>query len=107
MNGDDLDYFGTVRARLGYAFDRVLVYGTGGFAYSDERGGWTAGGGVEYALPGSFLGSTAITIGVEGLYVNLDRGNDDRHFFGGPFFGGNNGDDTEFGVVRAKLNLKF
>lgn len=27
------DYFGTVRGRLGYAFDRVLVYGTGGFAY--------------------------------------------------------------------------
>ncbi|MCJ2061750.1 porin family protein, partial [Methylobacterium sp. J-088] len=28
-----LDYFGTVRGRLGYAFDRTLVYGTGGFAY--------------------------------------------------------------------------
>ncbi|WP_412760119.1 outer membrane protein, partial [Methylobacterium guangdongense] len=26
-----LDYFGTVRGRLGYAFDRTLVYGTGGF----------------------------------------------------------------------------
>jgi len=28
-----LNYLGTVRGRLGYAFDRVLVYGTGGFAY--------------------------------------------------------------------------
>ncbi|MGU3659996.1 outer membrane protein, partial [Methylobacterium fujisawaense] len=28
-----LDFFGTVRGRLGYAFDRTLVYGTGGFAY--------------------------------------------------------------------------
>lgn len=28
-----LDYFGTLRGRLGYAFDNVLVYGTGGFAW--------------------------------------------------------------------------
>src|SRR5690606_7649561 len=30
---NDLDYFGTVRARVGYAFDNVLPYITGGFAY--------------------------------------------------------------------------
>lgn len=29
----DLKTFGTVRARLGYAFDNVLVYGTGGWAW--------------------------------------------------------------------------
>ena len=29
------DYFGTVRGRLGYAFDRFLVYGTGGVAFRD------------------------------------------------------------------------
>jgi opacity protein-like surface antigen len=28
-----LEYLGTVRARLGYAWDRTLVYGTGGLAY--------------------------------------------------------------------------
>ena len=28
-----LDYFGSVRGRVGYAFDRALVYGTGGFGY--------------------------------------------------------------------------
>ncbi len=28
------DALGTVRARLGYAFDNVLLYGTGGFAWS-------------------------------------------------------------------------
>jgi len=28
-----LDWFGTVRGRLGYAFDNTLVYATGGFAY--------------------------------------------------------------------------
>ena len=32
-----LEYLGTVRARLGYAWDRTLVYGTGGFAYGGAR----------------------------------------------------------------------
>ena len=29
----NLDWFGTVRGRVGYSFDRALVYATGGFAY--------------------------------------------------------------------------
>jgi outer membrane immunogenic protein len=87
-----LDYFGTVRGRLGYAFDRTLVYGTGGFAYGGGGGssvglpnrssdtfrtGWAAGGGVEYALPSdsflNFFKSSAVTVKIEGLYVSLDR----------------------------------
>jgi outer membrane immunogenic protein len=63
-----IDALGTFRGRLGYAFDRVLIYGTGGLAYgksrnthkSDssaaytwtDRAGWragyTAGAGFEY-----------------------------------------------------------
>ena len=62
-----LDYtiraMGTVRGRVGYAFDSVLIYGTGGYAWSDNRlsatllgvsgsdsqfhSGWTVGAGVE------------------------------------------------------------
>jgi outer membrane immunogenic protein len=50
---------GTVRGRIGYTFDQVLIYGTGGFAWADNRltivgvsdnkihTGWTAGAGVE------------------------------------------------------------
>ena len=87
-----LDYFGTVRGRLGYAFDRMLVFGTGGFAYGsgggeefglpnrgrdDFRTGWAAGGGFEYALPTdsflNFFRASAVTFKVEGLYVSLDR----------------------------------
>jgi opacity protein-like surface antigen len=64
-----LDWLSTVRGRLGLAFDRLLIYGTGGgaFAQLHERlsdpavsafsaspspgvTGWTAGGGVEYAF---------------------------------------------------------
>jgi outer membrane immunogenic protein len=46
-------WFGTARGRVGYAIDRALVYGTGGYAYGGCDGcsnldGWAAGGGVEY-----------------------------------------------------------
>jgi outer membrane immunogenic protein len=60
-------WFGTVRGRFGYAWDRVLVYGTGGAAFIKQNisacdlfagcvaansniTGWTAGAGVEYAF---------------------------------------------------------
>ena len=88
--GQGVEWFGTVRGRLGYAVDRVLFYGTGGFAYGEGRrvpvgfngssgglrAGWTAGGGVEFALPSdswlNFLKSDAVTLKIEGLYVSLD-----------------------------------
>ena len=54
---------GTVRGRIGYAFDQVLVYGTGGYAWADTKlsataaglsisdskvlNGWTVGAGIE------------------------------------------------------------
>jgi outer membrane immunogenic protein len=144
-SASSLDYFGTVRGRLGYAFDRLLVYGTGGFAYGggdrnngcpafvsgvstsrfcdnggdDTRWGYTFGGGIEWALPVStvsFFGSTAVTFGIEGLYVNLDDENNGRRDLAGfnrdtgePVFtdARSRSDETEFGLVRAKLNFKF
>ena len=137
-----LDYFGTVRGRLGYAFDRTLVYATGGFAYGaggdssfglpnnssdDFRTGWTVGGGVEYALPTdsflNFFKSSAVTLKVEGLYVNLDQGNKLSGAFAsnpagnlvyttspGVILASGNAtrnQDTEFAVVRAGINYKF
>jgi high affinity Mn2+ porin len=63
-----LDLFGRARGRLGYAFDRWLVYGAGGFAWSlgrfiqspgamkvedaslHFRPGWTMGAGLEFAF---------------------------------------------------------
>jgi outer membrane immunogenic protein len=99
------DWFGTVRAKAGVAVDQFLIYATGGFAYSDNPTGWTVGGGVEWALPVNWFGSSAVTIGVEGLYVNLDLDNDNR-FINNVALGGGN-DELEFAVVRAKLNFKF
>jgi outer membrane immunogenic protein len=128
-----LDYFGTVRGRLGYAFDRTLVYGTGGFAYgsgSAERSfggfrgndsfrtGYAVGGGIEYALPTdsflNFFRSSAVTLKVEGLYVNLDRNTRNQGAFVinaannvPAFYSAIGRRDDEFAVVRAGLNYKF
>ena len=61
---DRIRDMGTVRGRVGYAFDSVLIYGTAGYAWADNRitatalglgsisdshfhSGWTAGAGVE------------------------------------------------------------
>lgn len=93
------DYLGTVRGRVGYAIDRTLFYGTGGFAFAgdtyrvslSQRGavptyfgsnartdtGYAVGGGVEYALPtDSFLNvfhSSAVTVKGEALYYDLGK----------------------------------
>jgi len=89
------DWFGTVRARAGVAFDRALVYATGGFAFADGNNGWTVGGGIEYAFTNN------LSAKVEGLYVNLN--NDSKHY---GILGYNHG-HNEFGVVRAGLNFRF
>ncbi len=120
FNNDDLEWFGTVRARAGVAFGQALIYATGGFAYSDNNTGWVAGGGVEWALPTGLLGSSAATIGLEGLWVSLERDNNNNGGFIGtyvpapgagpvPVFAPttNNNDENEFFVARAKLNFKF
>jgi len=44
------NWFGTVRGRLGIAYDRVLFYGTGGLAYG---GGNSNAGVVNYFAPGN------------------------------------------------------
>src|SRR5262249_50985963 len=34
---DEVDYIATLRSRFGYVFDHWLIYGTGGFAWSQAR----------------------------------------------------------------------
>jgi outer membrane immunogenic protein len=89
------DWFGTVRARAGVAFDRALIYATGGFAFADNATGWTVGGGLEYAFTNN------LSAKIEGLYVNLEE---DEFTFANTTF---NTGETDFGVVRAGLNFRF
>jgi opacity protein-like surface antigen len=87
----DINWFGTATGRIGYAWDRVLVYGKGGFAWADEthsqtfkpgggvtnvvstvdnvHTGWTAGAGIEVALWDNWTGK------VEYNYFDLGREN--------------------------------
>jgi outer membrane immunogenic protein len=93
-----LDYFGTVRGRVGYSFGSVLPYFTGGLAWghtdsnltvhnnylnsiafitgpsgtgsvSEDHVGWTIGAGVEYAVDPHW------SFKVEYLYVDLGTEN--------------------------------
>ena len=88
----DIDWLGTVTGRLGYAWDRVLVYAKGGFAWADEdhfqhftpaggvltevsrinntHTGWIVGAGVEVALWDNWTGKVEynfIDLGSENL----------------------------------------
>jgi outer membrane immunogenic protein len=83
---EKIDWFGTVRGRVGLTTGPVLFYVTGGLAYGHARlntdlvsvtpftfpasasvtkAGWTAGGGVEWGFAGNW------SVKVEGLYYDL------------------------------------
>jgi outer membrane immunogenic protein len=83
-----LDWFSTIRARAGFAIDRVLIFATGGFAIADVRSdldylndfgshrvgsasktrfGWVGGGGVEYGLTGNW------SMKLEYLYLDFGK----------------------------------
>jgi outer membrane immunogenic protein len=105
------DWLTTFRGRIGYAFDRVLVYGTAGGAAGDVKAtltvagfppastdstefGWTAGGGIEVAL------TENITAKGEYLFVDLSNG-----ALNGP--GVSVPVQFDASIVRAGLNFKF
>ena len=106
------NYWGSLRGRIGFAADRALFYVTGGLAYgdigenvfgnNDTRAGWALGGGVEYAFTNNW------TAKVEGLYVDIDRGNKAGSITtGGTLYTATQSSDSGFGIVRAGLNYKF
>lgn len=104
-----IDTFGTDRVRLGYAFDRTLVYVTGGMAWSNNnvglvavrnfegyQVGWTAGAGLEYAFDPRW------SVKVEYLYADLGKS---KHLLVGGFPESTNG--LSLNMVRAGINYRF
>jgi outer membrane immunogenic protein len=109
-NSWSFPWFGTVRGRIGYAPDVWMLYFTGGFAYGETkssvtapgfaasesvtRGGWTIGGGLEYAYAPRW------SVKLEYLYLDLGS----RIFFStGPAVNTRLNDH----VVRVGVNLKL
>jgi high affinity Mn2+ porin len=110
-----LDYVGTVRGRVGYAFGRWMPYVAGGFAWGhthvniiDGAGnidssvghyqtGWTAGLGLEFAVSGNWSAR------FEYDHVNLSRQMYDLSAFGLP---GVNV-DPRIDLVKFGLNYRF
>ena len=104
------DFLATVRGRAGYAWDRVLFYGTGGVAFGDIQAaagglpfdvsapvGWTVGAGVEYAfLPGW-------TAKVEYLFVDLGNRACDPASCGGTA----TTVSLQENIIRGGINFKF
>jgi outer membrane immunogenic protein len=107
---------GTVRGRLGWAFDRVLAYGTGGVAFanlkdqysspafpfttsaSSSATGWTAGGGVEYALADHW------TVKAEYLHVGFPSRSATTSPFGNTY---NFAFKDSVDIGRVGVNYKF
>ncbi len=113
----------TVRPRLGYAFDRLLVYVTGGLAIADQKfsqnitqlniayteigsvskttAGWTAGVGAEYALDNRWS--------VKAEYLYVDPGSVSFSASGdiAPDYNSVHSAHLKASVVRAGLNYRF
>lgn len=126
--GSELNYLGTVRARLGLvASDRLMIYATGGLAYGNPnntaavfgsgngaiwggesnstRFGYTVGAGAEYALTNNW------TAKLEYLYYDLGN----RTVTAGPLNAAATATGVSYqarfqntgSIVRAGVNYKF
>lgn len=130
--GSEVEWFGTVRGRLGYAWDRALLYATGGVAYgsvkshanfsvSDANGplapltgavstsktqwGWTAGAGLQYALSRDWSFKTEylyVDLGTQTLFSSAI--NDVANGF---FAGAGMDVKTKLHTVKAGINYRF
>ena len=123
------NYIGTVRGRLGYAFDRFLPYITGGLAYGDTRSGgtvsfrgpgvpsnaFTSSGGnstrIGYALGAGVEYAFTNNITAKAEYLFTDLGHNRRRLYSsaaapGYTFVSNNRSDRNH-QIRVGLNYKF
>lgn len=109
---EEMRMLGTVRARVGYAFDNVLPYITGGFAAGNFKlegagsgdtttnVGWTIGTGVEVGL------TEKLSLKAEYLYADL--GKEDFRITNSPAGSPKSAAfDAEIHTARIGLNYRF
>ncbi|WP_336813931.1 outer membrane protein [Bosea sp. MMO-172] len=110
------DWQGSARARLGLAFDRWLVYGTGGASFTEyerrvftpgagfserltsARTGWNVGAGVNFAFTDNLI------LGAEYRYTDFGR---NRFASSGAFPGLTGSQDLSTHSARASVAYKF
>lgn len=106
-----LDWQGSIRGRVGYAFDRALVYGTAGWAIGrgfldvppagvgekETFNGFTVGAGLDYAFTDMVFGR------IEYRYTNFGDKNFDFTGVGGPVINS----DLDQHAIRIGLGIKF
>ena len=109
---ESIDWFGTARGRLGFAFGNALLYGTGGFAYGNvnqhainggdvfvsntTQTGYAAGGGIEYKF------TPILPLKAEYQYIDLGSAK-----LTDTFGNTTNPLDTNFQTARVGLNYRF
>ncbi len=112
----DIDWFSTLRGRVGYAAGPTLLYVTGGLAFADVdysvsgtngptsfamsngsiETGYTVGGGLEWAFAPNWS--------LKSEYLYVDLGDQTVTSPGGTF---RSSTDLDFHTVRAGLNYRF
>ena len=114
-----IDSFGTLRARFGYAFDNVLIFTTGGFAYASTKAmlasvtppvitssasksytGYTFGGGIEYGVSRNW------TVKGEYLYSNFGK-RSNKYDFTDDIAEAVADTSLKSNIMRVGLNYKF
>jgi outer membrane immunogenic protein len=101
-----LNWFGTVRGRVGYAFGPALIYFTGGFAFgevesragfvdvTETQTGYVLGGGAEYKF------NPAWSVKAEYQFISLDASD----LSGAGPLGFTGGDRSEVNTFRVGVN---
>jgi outer membrane immunogenic protein len=118
-NGDevstDIEWQASIRGRVGLAWDRVLLYGTGGAAFAgtenrifdasvpatdtedDTRVGWTVGAGLDFGI------TQNLSAGVEYRYTDYGEEDYTTALFPGQTFTS----DLSYHAVRGRVSWRF
>jgi outer membrane immunogenic protein len=80
------DWNGTIRPRVGIAFDKIMPYATGGIAFADDTarttGSTSSTTKMGYAIGAGVEAQVADHISVKGEYMHLGYGRTDHNFPG-------------------------